>query len=503
MTATKPIQIFSCYAQPDKFLLEELKNHLAPLERRGDIRLRDNLGILPGAVWRREVTSSLNSANIILLLISSDFIASDYSYDVELKKALERERLGQARVIPIIVRSVSWKATPIGKLKVLPDNGIPVTDPFWSSRDVAFNHVAQEIERVVDELLGRRTNRPPGAAPFPSFSSNTASQGQQRMPPGNTAPQGQRRTSPGNTASQGHQWTFPSNTAPQGQQQTFSNPFTNRPISMNRSKFIVAAIVVLVFVCSITSCILSSIHLPPTRPSSGNSSSSTQSTSTPFDMSGSLKTSVAQIGPLFATETAVAQSFLNSAYPDPYPPVWNNVLLADPLNQAEYWQDNVSSANNSTCKFSGSAYHITQAASQGFYKCVASVSDSPHFTFEVTMTILQGDCGGIIFHADFALNNYYIFSICENRDFSLVRYTSQSPETLASGSSVAIHAGQNIDNTIAIAIDDKNFNLYVNKTNIKSVSISQASTGSQFGLVALSQGNQTEVAYVDATVWGP
>ena len=498
MTATKPVQIFSCYAQLDKIFLEELKNHLKPLERRGDIRLRDNLGILPGAAKTQEITKSLNSADIILLLVSSDFLASDYCYDVELKKALDRGHLGQACVIPIIVRPVNWSVTPLGGLKALPDNGLPVTS--WSSRDDAFTHVAREIERVVDELLARQMNRPSGATPFSPFSNNTAPQGRQQTFSNNTAPQGQWQTSSSNTAPQGQRQASSSNTAPQSPP-PFASPSLNRPVSLKQATSIGVIIGVLILVCSMTTCIQSFMHSSSTH--SPSTSQNDQRTSTPFDMSGSLKTSVAQLGSLPATATALAQSYLNSAYPDPYPPVWGNVVLADPLNQAGYWQDNVSSANNSTCKFSGSAYHITQPGSQGFFKCIASVSDSPHFTFEVTMTIIQGDCGGIIFHADFALDNYYVFSVCGNRVFSLVHYTGQSPETLASGSSVAVHAGLNVDNTVAIVIDDKNFNLYVNKTNIQSVSISRASAGGQFGLVALSQGNQTEVAYANATGWGP
>jgi internalin A len=70
-----------------------------------------------------KIDNNLEEADIILLLVSADFIASDYCYDIEMKRALERHESGEARVIPIIVRDVSWQSAPFGKLQALPING--------------------------------------------------------------------------------------------------------------------------------------------------------------------------------------------------------------------------------------------------------------------------------------------------------------------------------------------------------------------------------------------
>ena len=68
--------------------------------------------IQPGSEWKREVDAHLNTSDIILLLISPDFMQSDYCYDVEMGRAIDRHNAGEARVLPIILRPVNWKETP-------------------------------------------------------------------------------------------------------------------------------------------------------------------------------------------------------------------------------------------------------------------------------------------------------------------------------------------------------------------------------------------------------
>ena len=94
----------------------------------------------------------LNSAQIILLLISPDFMASDYCYGVEMKRAMERYERGEAQVIPVILRPVYWQGAPFGKLQALPKDAKPIRGPGWRNRDTAFFSVAEGIQRVVREL---------------------------------------------------------------------------------------------------------------------------------------------------------------------------------------------------------------------------------------------------------------------------------------------------------------------------------------------------------------
>ena len=114
------IEVFYAYSHKDEELRQQLENHLTLLERQGIITNWHDRKIGAGREWEGEIHEHLNTARIILLLISSDFLASDYCYDVEIKRAMERHEAEEARVIPIILRPVDWEEGPFGKLLALP-----------------------------------------------------------------------------------------------------------------------------------------------------------------------------------------------------------------------------------------------------------------------------------------------------------------------------------------------------------------------------------------------
>jgi internalin A len=146
------VKLFYSYSHKDGSLREEMENHLKLLQRQGLIEAWSDRKIEAGEDWRVEIDRNLERADIILLLVSSDFIASDYCYEKEMKRALERQRNGEARVIPIILRDVNWKAAPFSHLQPLPEGGLAVTK--WSDKDSAWRDVSEGIERVVRELKG-------------------------------------------------------------------------------------------------------------------------------------------------------------------------------------------------------------------------------------------------------------------------------------------------------------------------------------------------------------
>jgi hypothetical protein len=148
---TRTIKIFYSYAPEDEKLRQQLEKQLRILRYNGLITEWYNREISAGEDKESEITEQLNSADIILLLVSTDFIASDYCYGFEVKRAMERHNLGDARVIPVILRPVfDWKNTPFGKLQVLPKNENPVVK--WSNQDAAFANVAEGIKNVVEEM---------------------------------------------------------------------------------------------------------------------------------------------------------------------------------------------------------------------------------------------------------------------------------------------------------------------------------------------------------------
>jgi len=147
----KTLRVFCCYARKDQPGWLELKNRLIPLQRDGLISICADINISPGEEWEQKINHYLNTAHIILLLISPDFIASEYCYSKEMTQALERHNKGEAHVIPILLRPVNLQRMPFGKIQSLPTNAKPIKK--WANRDDAFLNVANGIESVIEKLL--------------------------------------------------------------------------------------------------------------------------------------------------------------------------------------------------------------------------------------------------------------------------------------------------------------------------------------------------------------
>ena len=147
---TTPIRLFYSYSHKDEKLRNQLVSHLSILKREKVVLDWHDRMIGAGQEWKDQIDNELESAQIVLLLISPDFLASDYCYDIEMKRALERHERKEARVIPIILRPVDWKSAPFGKLQALPKDGKPVVE--WRPRDAGFKNVAEGIHRAVEEI---------------------------------------------------------------------------------------------------------------------------------------------------------------------------------------------------------------------------------------------------------------------------------------------------------------------------------------------------------------
>jgi len=153
-----PITIFFCYAREDEALLNMLKSHLRQLQREGLIAVWHDRDIRAGDEWEHEIDEHLNAAQIILLLVSPDFMNSDYCYGTEMKRALERHERGEAKVIPVILRPVYWHGKPLGKLQALPTDGKPVTSSYWHDVDSALYDVTNGVYKVVEEWAADRAS---------------------------------------------------------------------------------------------------------------------------------------------------------------------------------------------------------------------------------------------------------------------------------------------------------------------------------------------------------
>lgn len=129
--------------------MRELERQLKSSTRQGQITIWHDLMIRGGADWKNELNKHLDSAPIILLLISANFLSSEYS-SMEIQRTMERYHAGEAQVVPIILRPILWKNSPLGQLKALPKDEVPVTT--WRNRDEAFMNVAEGILQIVEEL---------------------------------------------------------------------------------------------------------------------------------------------------------------------------------------------------------------------------------------------------------------------------------------------------------------------------------------------------------------
>ncbi len=147
---TTPVRLFYSYSHKDDALRDKLEESLALLKRQEQISAWHDRRIGAGEEWKGAIDKNLEEAQIILLLVSASFLASNYCYDIEMKRALERHERGEARVIPVILRPVDWQGAPFGKLQALPKDGKPIIK--WRPRDDGLKDVAEGIRQVIKEI---------------------------------------------------------------------------------------------------------------------------------------------------------------------------------------------------------------------------------------------------------------------------------------------------------------------------------------------------------------
>jgi len=177
------VTVFFSYSHRDEELRNELEIHLATLKRQGVISTWHDRRISAGKNLDGEIDSNLEAADIILLLVSPYFIASDYCYNTEMNRALERHEKGVARVIPIILHPCEWQQTPFGKLRATPTDGKPISK-FANPYD-AFLEISKDVRRVSEELSAKQKPengtskhllpRGPGAKPEPTVTKRPRS----------------------------------------------------------------------------------------------------------------------------------------------------------------------------------------------------------------------------------------------------------------------------------------------------------------------------------------
>lgn len=168
MSAAQPprgVRVFVSYAHEDDALRLELRQHLSGLARSGLADVWDDRQIPPGGEWADEIDQRLDQAEVVLLLISPAFIASDYCYRKEMERALERHDAPDdpAIVVPVILRACDWQPLSFSRLQALPREGKPLAE--WKDRDAYFKEVAVGLRKLIAEQRGARTEVPTSPEP--------------------------------------------------------------------------------------------------------------------------------------------------------------------------------------------------------------------------------------------------------------------------------------------------------------------------------------------------
>lgn len=161
--------VFFSYCHVDEDLRDRLEEHLAMLKHEKLITAWHDRRILAGASVDNDIDENLETADIILLLVSSAFLNSAYCFSREMARALELDKAKKARVIPIMLRPCDWKTAPFSGLKIIPRDAKPVV--LWPNQDEAFTDIAREIRRVVNDIEAQPDTATPQPAGVPTATS--------------------------------------------------------------------------------------------------------------------------------------------------------------------------------------------------------------------------------------------------------------------------------------------------------------------------------------------
>lgn len=149
----KKLKVFISYSHKDEDIKNELDNHLIGLKRSDKIEVWNDRQIIAGEEWNEEIIAELKAADIIILLISANFLNSKYIWEKEVAIAMERHKNKTARVIPVIAKSCDFSDMSFAAIQALPKNAAPINGFKDGERDLVYTEIAKSIKTVVDYLL--------------------------------------------------------------------------------------------------------------------------------------------------------------------------------------------------------------------------------------------------------------------------------------------------------------------------------------------------------------
>jgi hypothetical protein len=481
------IKVFCCYAHEDRELLIELRKHLRPLERQGLVTVWHDGDIGAGANWEEELKKHLEEAQIILLLISKDFIDSDYCYGVEMQYALKKHKEGKATVIPVILRDCLWHGMLFGMLQALPPGGRPVTG--WDNKDTAFLTTVLGIGSVVEAHRAREEQLRKAEEKRHQKAEQLGRDRRVREEQRRIAEEARlahlaKEIEPIRSDEQA-----PVHLASESAANSAPIPISPRLSPLRRKRVLLSLAAVLLIIAG-------GILFY-----AGNSSQATTNhgrTTPTADVQATAEKQTAETIVAQFTATAVAATVVAQQIGDPY---GGTLIIADPMRVpgSDFGWD-TGNSDGDRCNFENDGYHA-------FGACYAKGEAIPaKFALQLDLTTSQS-CAGI--DLNFGNNDYFIIGVCQDGNYILYG-NSDYPE----GSASSMHTARGQSNLISIVADGTNLTLYLNHTRVASVSDHAASTGSLLleGLdsdAALlnnsaaigNRGDYREVIYSNAFLW--
>jgi len=144
-----PWRVFYSYSHADESLRNQLAKYLAPLKQKGSIIEWHDRSIEPGGDWNQKISDKLDSSDIVIALLSPDFLASEYCFGIEMEKAFSRLKREEIRLVPVLLRPCMWEESRFSAIQMIPRDSKPVTS--WPSVDEALKNVAMEIREIVSQ----------------------------------------------------------------------------------------------------------------------------------------------------------------------------------------------------------------------------------------------------------------------------------------------------------------------------------------------------------------
>lgn len=153
---TSNINLFIAYSRNDQSFLDEFIKNMSPLKRRFNLNIWSDREIDAGNQWKNEINKYIKKSDILIFLVSPDSLASDYFFEIELKKAIERHEKKEAVIVPVILRSCSWQMSPFAHIQVLPEEGKPIKSSHWFDEAYAYTSIVKGIEKIIVSILEKK-----------------------------------------------------------------------------------------------------------------------------------------------------------------------------------------------------------------------------------------------------------------------------------------------------------------------------------------------------------